>query len=139
MLQDDVQSNGQGRVPSCTFGQRWLNLLVYSHHNFCLCWLLAEQGLDLDEHASQVFYGVSARWDQVVRFLTAAWFFLEQVYLAFEVLEMDLHLSGDFLSLWELDLDGLVFLRKELVLAVESVVGESELIVLLLKIDLGLS
>lgn len=56
--------------------------------------------------------------------------------MAFEVLEVDLHLLDDFLSLGKLYLEVLVFLREQLVLAVESVVGECQLAVLLLEAGL---
>lgn len=59
--------------------------------------------------------------------------------MAFEIGQMDLHLGDDFFSFGELYLEVFVFLREELVLAVEGVVGEGQLIALLLETGLRLS
>lgn len=58
--------------------------------------------------------------------------------MAFEVGQVDLHFGDDFFSFGELYLEVLVFLGEELVLAVEGVVGEGQLIVLLLETGLRL-
>lgn len=59
--------------------------------------------------------------------------------MALQVGQVCLHLADDFLPLGELDFEIFVLLGELFVLAVESVVGEGQLVVLLLETGLGLS